>query len=84
MIYVIIAVAVLVMILVIVYHNGAGRGAEAVSRGEILYQKKEKGQTFSETERKVCFHPRERYVQHRRFRNGAHLAQTQHMWHGGC
>ena len=54
--------AVLVMILVIVYHNGAGRGAEAVSRGEILYQKKEKGQTFSETERKVCFHPLKGYA----------------------
>ena len=49
--------AVVLVCGVIFYNNGAGRGAEAVTRGEILYQRQEKGQTFSESERKICFHP---------------------------
>lgn len=49
--------SVIAVTIMIFYHNGAGKGAEAVTRGEILYQKKEKGQTFSESEQKICYHP---------------------------
>ena len=44
------------------YNNGAGKGADAVAHGEILYQKKERGQTFSESEQKICFHPMKGYL----------------------
>ncbi len=50
------------LILMIFYNNASGRGAEAVARGEILYQKQEKGQTFSESERKICFHTMKGYL----------------------
>ena len=49
--------AVIAVSLMIFYNNGAGRGSDAVTRGEILYMKKEKGESFSESERKICFHP---------------------------
>ena len=54
--------AVIAATLMIVYNRGAVQGAEAVARGEILYQKKEKGQSFSEAERKICFHPLKGYL----------------------
>lgn len=59
---VLINTAVIALALMIFFNNGSRYGAEAVSRGEILYQKKEKGQTFSESERKVSFHPAKGYV----------------------
>ena len=49
--------AVVAVTLLIFYNNGAGYGADAVARGEILYQKQERGQSFSSSERKICFHP---------------------------
>ena len=54
--------AVIAATLMIFYNSGAGRGAEAVTRGEILYQKQEKGQQFSQSERKICFHPLKGYL----------------------
>ena len=45
------------LILVIFYNQAAGKGADAVARGEILYQRQEKGQTVSASEKAVCFHP---------------------------
>ncbi len=41
----------------IFFNNGSGRGADDVARGEILYQRQEKGNSFSEAEKKVCYHP---------------------------
>ena len=54
--------AVIAVSLMIFYNNGAGRGADAVTRGEILYMKKEKGESFSESERKICFHPMKGFI----------------------
>ena len=50
------------LVLFIFYNNAVGRGTEAVARGEILYQRQEKGQTFSESERAICFHPAKGFV----------------------
>lgn len=55
-------IAVIAVSCIIFYNNGAGRGADAVIRGEILYQKQEKGQAFSESEKKVCFHPMKGFI----------------------
>lgn len=49
--------AVILLSLFIVFNNGSRRGAEDVAKGEILWQREEKGQPFSDGERKMCFHP---------------------------
>ena len=49
--------AVIAVIVLVFYNNGSKKGADAVARGEILYQRKEKGLEFSESERRICFHP---------------------------
>ena len=54
--------AVELLALFILYNSAIGKGAEAVARGEILYQKQEKGQTFADSERAICFHPLKGYV----------------------
>ena len=53
----VVSIAVIVLTLIVFFNKGSVQGAEAVARGEILWQKQEKGQTFSESERKICFHP---------------------------
>lgn len=47
---------IIALIVFIFFNNGTNRGADAVTRGEILYQKKEKGDQVSESEMKVCYH----------------------------
>ena len=37
-------------------------GADAVSKGEILYTRKERNQEYSESERKVCYHPAKGFI----------------------
>ena len=54
--------AVIIMALVIFFNSGSKRGAEDVTRGEIIWQKKEKGQSFTENEKKLCFHPLKGYT----------------------
>ena len=54
--------AVILLVVFILYSNGSKRGADDVARGEILWQKKEKGQPFSDGERKMCFHPAKGFV----------------------
>lgn len=54
--------AVIILSLYILYNNGSRCGAEDVARGEILWQKQEKGLAFSESERKMCFHPMKGYL----------------------
>lgn len=49
--------AVIFLIMMIIFNNGNKKGAEDVARGEILYQKQEKGQAFSESEKRICYHP---------------------------
>lgn len=51
--------AVIVLGLYVFFNNGTKRGADDVTRGEILWQKQE---TASESERKMCFHPMKGYV----------------------
>ena len=50
------------MVLFIFYNSAIAKGSEAVARGEILYQRQEKGQTFAASEKAVCFHPLKGYV----------------------
>ena len=54
--------AVLLLGLYIFYSSAVGKGAEAVARGEILYQKQEKGQPFAASEKAICFHPLKGYL----------------------
>ncbi len=53
---IIVNVAIILLILFVFYTNGANRGTEAVSRGEILWQKREKGQEVSDSDRRLCYH----------------------------
>lgn len=54
--------AVIVLALVIFFNNGSKRGADDVARGEILWQKKEKGREISASEQNMCFHPAKGYI----------------------
>lgn len=54
--------AVIIVILMLMFNFGSNHGAEAVSHGEILWQRKEKGRPFSESEQRLCFHPMKGYV----------------------
>ena len=54
--------AVIILEYVILFNNGSRWGTDDVARGEILYQKKEKGQFFADSERKLCFHPMKGYL----------------------
>ena len=54
--------AVIILSLYILYNNGSKRGTDDVARGEILWNKREKGQFFSESERKMCFHTMKGYL----------------------
>ncbi len=48
--------AVLATILIVFFSNGTSHGSDAVTRGEILYQKIQKGQPVTDSEKSVCFH----------------------------
>lgn len=54
--------AVIILVLFILFNNGTHHGSDAVARGEIFYQKKTEGKNFSESERKICFHPLKGYI----------------------
>ena len=54
--------AVILVLLMVYYNRGAAKGAEAVARGEILYQRREKGLETSEAERRICYHPGKGYI----------------------
>ena len=54
--------AVVILVLTVFFNRGSVHGAEAVARGEILWQKQEKGQSFSESEKKICYHPMKAFV----------------------
>ena len=49
-------IAVIAMIAIVYFNRGSVQGAEAVARGEILYQKQEKGRPVAESEKAMCFH----------------------------
>jgi len=51
-----------VLVLFVFYNSAVGKGADAVARGEILWQRQEKGQSFSAGEKAVCFHPLKGYL----------------------
>jgi len=54
--------AIISAVLLLFYNNGMNYGTAAVSRGEIIYQKKEKGSHVSESEVKLCYHPMKGFV----------------------
>jgi hypothetical protein len=54
--------AVIILVLTVFFNRGSVHGAEAVARGEILWQKQEKGQSFSESEKKICYHPMKAFI----------------------
>ena len=54
--------AVIILEMIILFNNGLKKGTEDVAKGEILWQKKEKGQPFSDSEQKICFHPLKGYL----------------------
>ena len=51
-----------VLVLFVFYNSAVGKGADAVARGEILWQKQEKGQNLSASEKAICFHPLKGYL----------------------
>ncbi|MBR5961172.1 MAG: hypothetical protein IKZ98_09280 [Clostridia bacterium] len=54
--------AVVVVVMMLMFNFGSNHGAEAVSHGEILWQRREKGLSFSDSEQRLCFHPMKGYV----------------------
>ena len=54
--------AVIVLALYIFYNSGTKRGTDDVARGEILWQKHEKQESFPDSEKKLCFHPMKGYI----------------------
>ena len=59
---ILVSCAIIGMVLIIYFNKGSAHGAEAVTRGEILWQKQEKGQDISDAERKICFHPMKAFL----------------------
>lgn len=53
---------IVALVLVILFNKGSNPGADAVARGEILYQRQEKGQEVSPGEKRLCFHPLKGYL----------------------
>ena len=53
---------VILLLLYISMTQGMRLGTEAVARGEILYQRKEKGEEMTENERKLSFHPAKGFI----------------------
>ena len=53
---------IILLLLYICFTRGVNLGTEAVSRGEILYDRKEKGAEMTENERKLSFHPAKGFV----------------------
>lgn len=49
-------VVVILLALAICYNNGSGKGTDDVNKGEILYQRKEKGNAVESAEEAACFH----------------------------
>ena len=54
--------AVILLVLVILYSQGQVHGAETVARGEILFQRQEKGLEVTANERRLSYHPLKGYV----------------------
>ena len=55
--HILINLAIELLVLFILYNSGSSKGAEAVARGEILYQRREKGREFTPAEQRLSFHP---------------------------
>lgn len=49
--------AIVILVMAVYFNKGSVLGAEAVSHGEILWQRQEKGLEVAESERGICFHP---------------------------
>ena len=53
----IVNLAIIILSLFIMFNKGTDKGAEDVSRGEILYQRREKEEEMTDNERKLSYHP---------------------------
>ncbi len=53
---------IVVGILMIFYNNGVNHGSNAVARGEIAWQKQEKGTPLAESEQQLCYQPMKGFV----------------------
>ena len=49
--------AVVVLVLLIYEQRGLSTGAEAVAKGETMYQRQERGLNVAASERRLCYHP---------------------------
>ena len=58
---VVINVAILGTTWLIFWQSGMASGTDAVSQGEIMYQRQEKGRPVADWERKLCYHPLKGY-----------------------
>ena len=58
----VINIAIVFAVMVIYFNNGTNQGAEAVARGEILYQKQEKGAEVHASEKSVSFHKAKGFI----------------------
>jgi len=54
--------AIELLVLFIMYNSGGKTGTDAVARGEILYQRREKGQDVTINEQRLSYHPMKGFV----------------------
>ena len=54
--------AVIGVQMMLYFNFGSNHGTEAVSRGEILYTKKERNQEYNESERRISYHPAKGFI----------------------
>ena len=52
---------IVILILIIFYNSGLNQGTDAVARGEILAQRREKGLEVTRNEQKLCYHSMKGY-----------------------
>lgn len=54
--------ALVLVIVAVYYQNGSGKGAVAVTQGEVMYQRQEDGRNVDPKDRALCFHPLKGFV----------------------
>ncbi|MBQ2953092.1 MAG: hypothetical protein IJE07_06000 [Clostridia bacterium] len=59
---IVINVAILLTTWLIFWQSGLASGADAVSQGEIMYQRREKGRPVADWEQQQCYHPLKGYI----------------------
>lgn len=54
--------SIIILTMYIYYNSGTQLGTEDVTRGEILYNRQERNQPISESERRLCFHSAKGFI----------------------